>query len=75
MITWHNLSYEGNTQNDNAQDRQKPKQSGAQHNPVMRHLRSQQAQLDDSALIHWDYRVQLRADALEFSDLEETGNK
>ena len=72
MITWHGNSFEETKQNDNAKDRQKPKQTGEEQNPVTRHLRSQQALLD-STLIHWDYRVQLRADALEFSDLEEEG--
>jgi hypothetical protein len=67
MITWHNLSFEGDKKNSSVEDR---RTKGEKHNPVMRHLRSQQALLD-STLIHWDYRVQSQADALEFSELEE----
>ena len=60
MITWYSPLFEGNTQDLKAEDRQQQKQAGEQPNPVMRHLRLQQAQLDDSALIHWDYRMQCR---------------
>jgi len=72
MITWHSTSFEENEKNCNgkAEDRRTSKKSSEKNNPVLRHLRSQQVLLD-TTLIHWDYRVQSQADALEFSELEQ----
>jgi hypothetical protein len=71
MITWHSPTTGDDKQNHDhkAEDRRTVQKSSEKHNPVLRHLRAQQALLD-TTLIHWDYRVQSQADALELEEME-----